>query len=173
MDGEGIMTTVRVGVTTGAVRRVFGIAFATIMFGASVLHAYWALGGMWGIAIVSDGTYGAGHPLSSAMRLVMWGFVLVLPVAGALVLMRVEVVLGVVPAGLVVAGCWVIVLVVLGVTIGAFTGDADVWRGPICLAAFVLALVVALPRGGAPRQGDATKGDPRETASVSDEGGAW
>lgn len=138
-------------------RRVCGVAFAILMFFFAVLHLYWALGGTWGLAVASDGLSSGGDPLSSGMRLVMWGFALVLPAAAVLALMRVGAIRDVFPNRLTPVACWGIALVVLGVTIGAFSGDADLWglplRGPVCLLAFILTLVIALPGRALSRRG--------------------
>jgi hypothetical protein len=131
-------------------RRWFAGVFAVLDAGIVVLHAYWALGGAWGIGTGSGGVFAAGESLSTGWRLVTWGLVVLLVAAGVLVLSRAGLLRLGLPPWLTATGCWVVALVLLGVAANDFA-DAGGWSrflfAPTALVLCLLAVAVAAPAG--------------------------
>ena len=87
------------GSTHALARRACALVFSAIVTGVASLHAYWALGGSWGIYEGSGRNFAAGESLSLGWRLETWGLVVLLLAAALLVLVRVGIIrLGIPPA---------------------------------------------------------------------------
>ncbi len=122
--------------------------FSVTVTGIAGLHAYWAFGGSWGIYEGSGRSFPAGESLSPGWRLGTWGLVVLLLVAALLVLVRTGIVPLRMPRFLIVGGCWVVAVVMLGVAIGDFAGSGNWSRAvfaPAALLLSALTVVVAAP----------------------------
>ena len=151
------------GSTHALARRACALVFSAIVTGVASLHAYWALGGSWGIYEGSGRNFAAGESLSLGWRLETWGLVVLLLAAALLVLVRVGIIRLGIPRLLVVGGCWVVAIAMLGVAIGDFDGSSNWSRAAFAPAAFVLfalAVVVAAPSRGTPRRRALCHGEP-------------
>lgn len=129
-------------------KRWCGVAFVLFDVCIVLVHAYWALGGAWGISTGSSGVFPADRSLTMGWRFVTWGLVVLLVAAAALVLGRAEMLRLRTPRWLIAVGCWAIVLVLLGVAATDFV-DPSMWSrlvfAPAALVLGGLAFCVALP----------------------------
>jgi hypothetical protein len=130
--------------TSTRARRACALGFSVVVTGIAGLHAYWALGGSWGIYEGSGRNFPAGESLSLGWRLGTWGLVVLLLAAAILVLVRTGIVPLRMPRFLVVGGCWVVAIVMLGVAIGDFGGSSTWSRAVFAPAALVLSALVVV-----------------------------
>ncbi len=140
--------------------RLIGVSTAAVLFALSLLHVYWATGGVWGTAVTIPRQ--DGKPLFEPSATGTLLVALLLLSAGLVVLGRLGFWGQALPQWLFVAGIWSLVAVFIGRVVGDFkwfgifkrmSGSTFAWWDtrlyvPLCFLIALGCLMVALSRRG-------------------------
>ena len=120
-----------------------GYMLATALLLVGALHAYWALGGQWGLATV----LGEGNPIPPAAA--VWAMVIGIVIAALIVLGKIGVWGRFLPAWPFACGSWALCAAFAAVAL-LNLGSGRSWEmlliAPLCLLLAVLAAAVARAR---------------------------